>query len=74
MQYFSFDMSKNSKKNLDVIGPLLKIASTTVSQIGFFHNGTNLASTKLQKGLLEQIVLIVWIEPMQLSLLSAKKH
>lgn len=52
LQYFSFDMSKNSKKNLDVIGPLLKIASTTVSQIGFFHNGTNLASTKLQKGII----------------------
>ncbi|RCK57892.1 Polyphosphoinositide phosphatase [Candida viswanathii] len=52
LQYFSFDMSKHSKKNLDVIGPLLKIASNTVSQIGFFHNGTNLASTKLQKGVI----------------------
>lgn len=67
-------MSKNSKKNLDVIGPLLKIASTTVSQIGFFHNGTNLASTKLQKGIIRTNCIDCLIEPMQLSLLSAKKH
>ena len=52
LQYHSFDMSKHSKKNLDVITPLQKIASNSIDRIGFFHNGTDLASTKVQKGII----------------------
>lgn len=52
LQFNSFDMSKHSKKNLDVIGPLQDIASKSIEQIGFFHNGTDLSSTQVQKGIL----------------------
>lgn len=52
LQFIGFDMSKNSKKNLDVIGPLQKIAKSSIAQIGFFHNGINLATTKIQKGII----------------------
>lgn len=52
LQFHSFDMSKHSKKNLDVITPLQKIASSSIDKIGFFHNGTDLASTKIQKGII----------------------
>ncbi|RLV89240.1 Polyphosphoinositide phosphatase [Spathaspora sp. JA1] len=52
LQYYSFDMSRHSKKNLDVITPLQKIANTSIKQIGFFHNGTDLATTKLQIGII----------------------
>jgi len=52
LQYHSFDMSKHSKKNLDVITPLQKIASDSIDRIGFFHNGADLASTKIQKGII----------------------
>ncbi|CUM68480.1 uncharacterized protein PRCAT00006205001 [Priceomyces carsonii] len=52
LQFNCFDMSKNSKKNLDVIGPLKTIASSSIKQIGFFHNGTDIASTKIQKGII----------------------
>lgn len=52
LEFHSFDMSKNSKKNLDVIQPLQNIASGAIYKIGFFHNGQDLASTKLQKGII----------------------
>ncbi|CAK7898291.1 polyphosphoinositide phosphatase [[Candida] anglica] len=52
LQMHSFDMSKHSKKNLDVIGPLQSIAAESISRTGFFHNGVDLASTKVQKGVL----------------------
>ena len=42
-------MSRHSKKNLDVIGPIQAIAANAMSQIGFFHNGINLSTTKLQR-------------------------
>lgn len=48
--YYSFDMSKHSKKNLDVIGPLQEIAKASIARTGFFHNGVTLASTRIQKG------------------------
>ena len=50
--YHSFDMSKHSKKNLDVITPLQKIAHGEINRIGIFHNGTTLATTKLQRGII----------------------
>ncbi|KAK6456346.1 SacI homology domain-containing protein [Scheffersomyces xylosifermentans] len=52
LRYHSFDMSKHSKKNLDVIAPLQKIASKSIKEIGYFHNGKSLSSTKLQKGVI----------------------
>ncbi|CAI5760684.1 unnamed protein product [Candida verbasci] len=52
LQLHSFDMSKHSKKNLDVIGPLQKIAKSSIKQIQVFHNGHNIESTKLQKGII----------------------
>ena len=52
LQYNSFDMSKHSKKNLDVIIPLQSLAIKSISQVGFFHNGTSLQNTKLQKGVI----------------------
>lgn len=52
LQFIGFDMSKNSKKNLDVIRPLQNIAQSSIDQIGFFHNGINLAATKIQKGII----------------------
>lgn len=52
LQYRSFDMSKNSKKNMDVITPLQNIAHEAISQIGIFHNGTTINSTQLQKGII----------------------
>lgn len=52
LQFHGFDMSKHSKKNLDVIQPLQKIAIDAIDQIGFFHNGTDLASTKIQRGII----------------------
>ncbi|WPK26240.1 hypothetical protein PUMCH_003589 [Australozyma saopauloensis] len=51
LQYHSFDMSKHSKKNLDVITPLQTIAKNAISQIGVFHNGITLESTKIQQGI-----------------------
>lgn len=52
IQYYSFDMSRHSKKNLDVIGPIQSIAANAINQIGFFHNGINLSNTNLQKGII----------------------
>ncbi|CAK9439967.1 uncharacterized protein LODBEIA_P40670 [Lodderomyces beijingensis] len=52
LQYHAFDMSKHSKKNLDVITPLQDIATEAIDQIGIFHNGTTLARTKLQSGII----------------------
>lgn len=52
IQYHGFDMSRHSKKNLDVIGPLQQIASSAVSQILFFHNGIDLESTQVQTGII----------------------
>lgn len=52
LQFHSFDMSKHSKKNLDVIGPLQKIARSSIDQTGFFHNGSSLATTKIQQGII----------------------
>ncbi|KAK6464363.1 SacI homology domain-containing protein [Scheffersomyces coipomensis] len=52
LRYYSFDMSKNSKKNLDVITPLQSIAAESIKTIGFFHNGHDLESTKLQTGII----------------------
>ncbi|KAM9925707.1 hypothetical protein OXX80_010824 [Metschnikowia pulcherrima] len=51
LQYHSFDMSKHSRKNLDVITPLQKIARNAMRKTGFFHNGKDLKSTKLQRGI-----------------------
>lgn len=51
LQYHSFDMSKHSKKNLDVISPLQAIARDAIAQSGVFHNGIDLASTKIQQGI-----------------------
>ncbi|OBA23202.1 hypothetical protein METBIDRAFT_29724 [Metschnikowia bicuspidata var. bicuspidata NRRL YB-4993] len=50
LQYHSFDMSKHLRKNLDVITPLQQIARNAVQQTGFFHNGRDLRSTRLQRG------------------------
>lgn len=50
--YHSFDMSRFSKKNLDVIGPIKDIANSAISKTGFFHNGKTLNETKLQKGII----------------------
>lgn len=50
--FYSFDMSKHSKKNLDVISPLQNIASRSIARTGFFHNGTSIATTKLQRGII----------------------
>ncbi|KAG5419960.1 FIG4 [Candida metapsilosis] len=52
LQYRSFDMSKNSKKNMDVITPLQNIAHEAIHQIGIFHNGTTINSTQLQQGII----------------------
>lgn len=52
LQFNGFDMSKHSKKNLDVIKPLQKIAVDSIDQIGFFHNGIDLESTKIQRGII----------------------
>lgn len=51
LQYHSFDMSKHSKKNLDVISPLQAIARNAIAQSGVFHNGIDLSSTKIQQGI-----------------------
>lgn len=51
LRYYSFDMSKHSKKNMDVIGPLQTIACSSIDETGIFHNGIDLVSTKLQKGI-----------------------
>lgn len=52
LQFNSFDMSRHSKRNRDVIRPLQKIANTSIRQIGFFHNGITLETTKIQKGII----------------------
>ena len=52
LRYLGFDMSRHSKKNFDVIRPLQDFASNAISEIGFFHNGTDLKSTKLQVGII----------------------
>lgn len=52
LRFMSFDMSKNSKKNADVIGPLQAIAKNSLSLIGFFHNGALPLDTKLQSGVI----------------------
>lgn len=51
LKYYSFDMSKHSKKNLDVIGPLQEIAKSSIARTGFFHNGVTTQSTKIQRGI-----------------------
>lgn len=51
LQYRSFDMSKHSRKNLDVITPLQTIARDAVAQCGVFRNGIDLASTEIQQGI-----------------------
>lgn len=50
--YHSFDMSRFSKKNLDVIGPIKDIANSAIRRTGFFHNGKTISDTKLQKGII----------------------
>ncbi|KAI5965401.1 FIG4 [Candida pseudojiufengensis] len=50
--YYAFDMSKHSKKNLDVITPLQNIAEKSIAKTGIFLNGTTLENTKLQKGII----------------------
>lgn len=50
LRYHSFDMSKHSKKNLDVISPLQKIAKSAIEMTGFFHNGVDALKTKIQCG------------------------
>lgn len=52
LQYYSFDMSKHSKKNADVIGPLQSLANTSIKKTGFFHNGKTLQETKKQHGVI----------------------
>lgn len=52
LRYHSFDMSKHSKKNLDVIGPLQNIAAGALKETGYFHNGTTIERTKLQHGVI----------------------
>ncbi|KAL6454199.1 FIG4 Polyphosphoinositide phosphatase [Candida maltosa Xu316] len=52
IKMMSYDLARNSKKQVDVIGPLSQIAASTVAEIGFFHNGTSLSTTKLQKGII----------------------
>lgn len=52
LQYHSFDMSKHSKKNADVIGPLETLAKSSISKTGFFHNGRTIKETKIQKGVI----------------------
>lgn len=52
LRYYSFDMLKHSKKNLDVITPIESIAEESVKDIGFFHNGTSLETTKIQTGVI----------------------
>lgn len=52
LQYYSFDMSKHSKKNLDVITPLQRIARKSIAQTGVFRNGVTLDSTKIQQGII----------------------
>lgn len=52
LRYHSFDMSKHSKKNLDVIGPLQHIAAAALKETGYFHNGTTTEETKLQEGVI----------------------
>lgn len=51
LTYYSFDMSKHSKKNLDVIGPLQEIAKSSILRTGFFHNGITVESTRVQRGI-----------------------
>lgn len=52
IQYVSFDMSRHSKKNMDVITPLERIAADSVTKTGFFHNGNSTATCKLQRGVI----------------------
>lgn len=52
LQFISFDMSKQSKKNADVIQPLQTIAEKSIKKLGYFHNGTDLATTKVQTGII----------------------
>lgn len=52
LQYHSFDMSKHSKKNADVIGPLESLAKSSIEKTGFFHNGKTLGETKIQRGII----------------------
>lgn len=52
LDYFSFDMSKHSKKNADVIGPLQTLANSSIQRTGFFQNGRTLQETKLQQGII----------------------
>lgn len=52
LRYYSFDMSKHSKKNLDVITPLQDIAKAAIEETGFFHNGVDLKSTRVQRGVM----------------------
>lgn len=52
IKFLSFDMSKNSKKNADVIGPLQSIAKEVLQETGYFHNGALLSDTKLQLGII----------------------
>ncbi|EDK40984.2 hypothetical protein PGUG_05082 [Meyerozyma guilliermondii ATCC 6260] len=52
LRYHSFDMSKHSKKNLDVIGPLQNIAADALKETGYFHNGATSEETKLQEGVI----------------------
>lgn len=52
LDYLSFDMSKHSKKNADVIGPLQTLANSSIKKTGFFQNGRTLQETKLQQGII----------------------
>lgn len=52
LNFVSFDMSKHSRKNLDVVKPLEDIAKSAIEETGFFHNGHDLQSTKIQTGVM----------------------
>lgn len=49
--YHGFDMSRHSKKNLDVIRPIQQIAQSLIANTLFFHNGPP-EKMKLQKGII----------------------
>ena len=51
IQYFSFDMSRHSKKNLDVIGPIQAIAANAMSQMDFSIMGSICLLQNYRRGL-----------------------
>lgn len=59
LDYLSFDMSKHSKKNADVIGPLQTLANSSIKKTGFFKMGGHYRKLNYNKELFEQIVSTV---------------